>query len=152
MEILLFFFPSFLHAWLIGDISFTKTPEDMATKNFSQGISLFKEERVAEAFVYLKEKLNLYPKSAYLHLYIGKCHYYFENYEEALKSFDMALRYESTILDLYTYKAYCHYHLEQWKEAHFQLKKASRFLLEKNEEILGLINDVEKRTLHVFSK
>ena len=143
MELLFFLVPTFLHGLLTGKISFTKTDEDFAVENFKIGVELFKKGKIVESFRYLESKLYLYPKNAYLHYYIGKCHYHYENYEAALKSFDISLRFETTILDVYYFKAHCHYFLEDWENAHFQALKALRFYGNKNEALKIIIQETE---------
>ncbi len=145
MELLFFLVPTILHTWLMGEISFSETEEEIATKGFKEGIILFNIGKIDTAFNYFSAKIKYYPKSAFLHFYIGKCHFYFENYAAALQSFDTALRFDTTIIDIYAFKSKCHYFLEDWDIAFFQLKKASRFFKNENQELLFLLSDVEKR-------
>lgn len=147
MELLLFLVPGFIHGWLMGDISFTKTEEDRGIENFKIGVDLYKKGKIVESLRYFEGKLKLLPKSAYLYYYIGKCHYHFENYEAALLNFDYSLRFDTTIIDVYFHKAHCHYYLEDWGNAYFQAEKASRFFREKNNDLLFLKNESRKRSL-----
>jgi tetratricopeptide (TPR) repeat protein len=151
MELLLFLIPSFLHGLITGKISLTKTEEEIQTKKFKLGIDLYNAGKIDKAFLYLSSKKLAFPKSAYLHLYLGKCHYYFENYAAALESFDLSLRFDSTILEVYELKGNCHYFLEEWEHAYFHLKKADRFFKNKNLEVINKLKELEFRTQKEYS-
>ncbi len=131
----------------MGEISFSKTEEEVATKGFREGIILYNKGKIDTSFNYFSKEIKSYPKSAFLHFYIGKCHFYFENHSATLLSFDTALRFDTTIIDIYAFKSKCHYLIENWDNAFFQLKKASLFFKNENQELLFLLNDVKKRIL-----
>jgi tetratricopeptide (TPR) repeat protein len=149
MELFFIILPTFIHAWLMGDL--TRTDEDQAMKIFGEGIILFESGQIAQSFRYFKSKEIQNPKSAILYYYLGRCHFEFENYEAALKDFDKALRLDTTIRDFYFYKAMCHYYLEDWQAAKFQLKKASRFYFDKNEELNLRLLEVDQLNIQTSS-
>lgn len=103
----------------MAEISFSKTEEEIATKGFKDGIILYNKGKIDTAFNYFSKEIKSYPKSVFLHFYIGKCHFYFENYSAALLSYDTALRFDTTIIDIYAFKSKCHYLLENWDNAFF---------------------------------
>lgn len=145
MELLLFLVPSFIHGWLMGNFSFTETEEEMATKPIMQGVDLYNAGKIAEAFRFFEDQSGQKLKIPYLHLYLGKCHYHFENYEAAVGAFEQCIRLDSTIREGYYYKAKCFYNLQEWQKACFELKKASRLHLDRNPELLRLLAEVDYR-------
>lgn len=59
--------------------------------------------------------------------------------------FEKTLRLDNTIPEAYWLKANCLYMLEDYASALFELKRASRFYLDKNADVLRSIGELEFR-------
>jgi tetratricopeptide (TPR) repeat protein len=142
MEFFIFLVPIILNYIISGDFK-KQLPEDYSGKEeFQEGVLLFESEKIAEAFNYFSLEAQRKPKSAFVLLYLAKCHIYFENYLEAFLALEKSQRINNEIRETYFLIALVEYELENYQNSMKAFKKASRIYLEKNPEILRYLGEL----------
>lgn len=142
MEFFLFILPVFLHFLISGDLKKQYPEEYSGKKSFSVGVSLFESEMISEAFIYFKNKQEEFPKSAFVQLYLAKCHLYFENFEAAKLCLEKSRRLNNEIRETYFLIALVEYKQKNWEKAYFEFLKASRIHLDKEPLILRYLGEL----------
>ncbi|MCF2444071.1 hypothetical protein L0657_08895 [Dyadobacter sp. CY345] len=115
---------------VFGYIYYLRNYADLRTKSekeaadVADGIRLFKDNQISQAFAYFDAKIKAKPKSSFAYLYRGLCYKALGDQSAALNDMITGLSYDGTIAEIHLEKGKLEFASQQFKEALESFDKA----------------------------
>ena len=115
---------------VFGYIYYLRNYADLRTKSekeeqfLKEGINLFQNDRIQEAFTYFDQRIQANPRSAVAYLYRAKCYKALGNPNAAMQDLNTGLSYDESVFGLHLEKGKLHFGNEQYEMALPSLNKA----------------------------
>lgn len=124
---------------VFGYIFYLRNYADLRTKSekevaaLTEGIKLYKENNIAQAFDYFDTRIKAKPKSSFAYLYRGLCYKALGDGEAARQDMSTGLSYDGTLSEIHLEKGKLEYEHGLFKEALESFEKAVLYDGEQNQ-------------------
>ena len=115
---------------VFGYIYYLRNYADLRTKSekeeqyLKEGINLFQNDQIQEAFTYFDQRIQTNPRSAVAYLFRAKCYKALDNPKAAMQDLNTGLSYDESVFGLHLEKGKLHFGNEQYEMALPSLNKA----------------------------
>lgn len=135
--ILLCIVPAFLLMILASSVLIARrSPIDRERKKLAEGIALFEQKKIGEAFLFFDQRIKTGEKSAIAFLYRGLCHARHDNLNSALYDLTTSLSYDNSVVEVYLGRGKIYLSLGENDKAAKEFERAVFYSKEKQPDIL----------------
>jgi len=123
--ILLLVVPSLFLLILVASlVSARYSPGHREKKELAQGIWLFEQNQMEDAFRFFDQKIKNGRKSSMTYLYRGRCNARLDNLNSALFDLTTALSYDNSVVEVYVERGRIYYSLGEIEKAYREFERA----------------------------
>lgn len=101
-----------------------RTRSEKEEQNLKEGIKLYQDNQIQNAFNYFDQRIKSNPRSAVAYLYRARCYKASEDLKAAMNDLNTGLSYDESVFGLHLEKGKLHFGKEQYELALASLNKA----------------------------